>query len=112
MLSLFVLILIAVGVVVWVVLDRREKARVSQGLPRHAGIRLVFAAAAALVMLFSGGCSLIFLASMSQSSRGEQYVNLPVIMVLGGPPFLVGVLVWWLVMRRKRNPGPSGSNPL
>jgi hypothetical protein len=90
------------GGVLWFLLDRHEKRRVARGLPRQSPLRLIFAAAALLTMLFSGGCSLLFLASLSGQSGGEQYVNLPLILLFGGPPFLVGLLVWLLAMRRRR----------
>jgi cyanate permease len=88
--------LLALGALLWWLLDRHEKRRAAAGKARHSGLRLIFAAAALLVMLFSGGCSLLFLAHMDGA-----YVTLPAILVIGGPPFLAGLLVWWLAIRRK-----------
>lgn len=95
--SLLIIGPILLAVAIWVLLDRHEKRRVAAGLPRHGGIRLVFAAAALLTVLFSGGCALLFL--MNQDGT---YVNVPVVSVIAGPPFAVGLLVWWLAMRRKK----------
>jgi hypothetical protein len=102
--SLFLLILGAIGLSIWVLLERREKARVDNNLPRLAGWRLVIAAAAAIVMLFSGGCSLIFMAELFQG-MGQQYFDIWVVLIVGGIPFLVGLLIWWLALRRGRADG-------
>ena len=48
-------------------------------------------------MLFAGGCALLFAANMS-----GPYVNLAVIAIFSGPPFLVALLIWSLAMRRKK----------
>ena len=57
--SLLVLVLAVLGI--WYLLDRREKARLARGLPRHSGLRLIFASFAILTVVFSGGCGGIFL---------------------------------------------------
>ena len=86
----------------WAFLNWRENRRASAGLSRHSGPRLVFAAIAALTVLFSGGCSLAFLASwITNGTRANDYVTWEAIVILGGPPFAIGILVWWLAMRRK-----------
>ena len=101
---MFATVLIAgpllLGLVLWVLLDRHEKRRETSGLPRHSGLRLIFAAAGLLTFLFAGGCSLLF--ALSMRPTGEQYVTWEAIATLGGPPVLVGLLVWWLAMRRKK----------
>ena len=84
------------GAVLWFLLDRHEKRRAAAGLARRSGLRLIFAAAGLLAFLFAGGCSLLFLAN-----RDGTYVTLPAIATLGGPPFVIGLFVWWLAMRRK-----------
>ena len=94
-LSLMVLGLVALGAVLWWLFDRHEKRREAAGQPRHSALRLIFAAAALLTMLFSGGCGLLFLANMD-----GQYVTWQVVGLFAGPPFLIGLLVWWLSMRR------------
>lgn len=99
--TLMIFGLLLMGFVLWFLLDRHEKRREARGLPRHSVVRLILAAAALLTMLFSGGCSLLILASLIGQTSGEQYVNLPLVLMFGGPPFLVGLLVWWLAMWRK-----------
>ena len=94
--SLLVIVPVILGVVLWVLLDRHEKRRVAAGLPRHGGLRLVFAATALLTVLFSGGCALLFLIN-----QDGLYVTWEVVAIIAGPPFAVGLLVWWLAMRRK-----------
>jgi len=101
-LLLVILGLLALGAVLWVLLDRHEKRRAAAGHPRHSALRLIFAAAAFLTMLFSGGCGLLFLANMD-----GQYVTWQVIGTLAGPPFVIGLLVWWLSMRRGNVAPPS-----
>ena len=93
----FTLILIPflLGAVLWWLLDRHEKRRVAAGQPRHSGLRLVFGAAALLTILFAGGCSLLFLIN-----QDGLYVTWEAVAVLGGPPLAIGLLVWWLAMRR------------
>ena len=101
LLSLIVLAIIAVAVA-WFLLDRREDRRRAAGLSGHGGIRLMFAAAAMLLMIFSGGCSAIFLWGwIADGAPSSGYVTWEAIAVLGGPPFAAGLIVWWLSMRRK-----------
>ena len=74
--------------------------------PRLTPIRLIFAIIGGLIMLFAGGCTLLFLVGYVHDeltrSGGEQYVNIPVILTFGGPPFLVGLGVWYLAARAGR----------
>ncbi len=86
---------LALGAVLWWLLDRHEKRRAAAGKPRHSALRLVFGAAALLTILFSGGCGLLFLIS-----QDGLYVTWEAVSVIAGTPFAVGLLVWWLVMRR------------
>ncbi|MCB1380406.1 MAG: hypothetical protein KDK89_18865 [Alphaproteobacteria bacterium] len=96
MITTGILVLILLGAVLWFLLDRHENRRVTDGLPRHSTLRLIFAAAAMLTMLFSGGCGLLFL-----TNQDGTYVTWQVVAIFAGPPFAVGLLVWWLAMRRK-----------
>ena len=97
---ILVLLLIVLGI--WFLLDRREKARLTNGLERHSNLRLIFAAFAILTVLFSGGCGGIFFASwINDGMPSNGYVGWEIISVLSLPPLLVGALVWWLAMRRK-----------
>jgi hypothetical protein len=97
--SSFVLALLLFGVLLWALLDWRERRRATAGQPRHSPLRLVFAAAALLTLLFSGGCSLLF-----GFHADGQYVDWPAVLIIGGPPFVIGLLVFWLVMRRGNKP--------
>ncbi len=112
MLSTPILFLLAVGAAIWFALDRREKSRAALGHPRIGGIRLIFAAAAAILMLFSGGCSLLIMADLMQGRGGQQYVDVPTVLIIGGLPFVIGLVIWWLSMRRKRDSAPPGNGPL
>jgi NO-binding membrane sensor protein with MHYT domain len=87
----------AIVAAIWFVLNLRENGRAAKGLPRHSGIRLVFAAAALLVLIFTGGCALIFI---PDAMKGTQYVGFDAIAVLAGIPFAVALLIFWLAMRR------------
>jgi hypothetical protein len=94
--------LLLLWALLWAFLNWREKRRAGAGLPRHSGPRLIFAAIAALTVLFSGGCSLVFLSSwIANGTRANDYVTWEAIAILGGPPLVIGILVWWLAMRRK-----------
>jgi hypothetical protein len=96
LLAFFVLGLLALGAVLWWLINRHENRRLAAGLSRHSGLRIGFAAAALLTMLFSGGCAVLFGINMD-----NLYVTPASIMVFAGPPFAIGLLVWWLAMRRK-----------
>jgi hypothetical protein len=87
--------LLALLAVLWFLLERHEKRLAAEGKPRLSGLQLFFASAALLTMLFSGGCGLLFMANMDGS-----YVTLPAILVLAGPPFAIGLVVWLLSRRR------------
>ena len=97
------LLILALGVFgIWYLLDRREKARLEKGLPRLSALRLIFASFAILTVLFSGGCGGIFLIGwIADGMPSNGYVGWEIIAVLALPPLLVGLLVWWLAMRRK-----------
>jgi hypothetical protein len=86
--------------------DPAPPAAPSGGRPPLTPIRLIFAIIGGLIMLFTGGCTLLFLAGYVHDeltrSGGEQYVNIPVILTVGGPPFLLGLLVWYLAARAGR----------
>ena len=97
---LLVLLLAVLGI--WYLLDRREKVRSAKGLPRHSSLRLIFASFAILTVLFSGGCGGLFLFSwIADGMSSNNYIGWEIIAVLSLPPLLVGLLIWWLAMRRK-----------
>jgi hypothetical protein len=86
---------------VWFILDWREKRRVLAGLPRHSIVRLFLAAAAILTTLFTGGCGAFFTFSwIMDGMRSGSYAGWEVIAILSLPPFIIGIFVWWLSMRR------------
>jgi amino acid transporter len=98
--TVLVFLLAALGI--WYLLDRREKARLAKGLSRHSGLRLIFASFAILTVLFSGGCGGLFLFSwIADGMRSNNYIGWEIIAVLSLPPLLIGLVVWWLAMRRK-----------
>jgi hypothetical protein len=87
--------------IVWCILDWREKKRVTAGLPRHSALRLIFAAAAILTAVFSGGCGTILMIGwIMDGMRSSNYIGWEIVTILSLPPFLIGVLIWWLSMRR------------
>jgi hypothetical protein len=99
-LTLIVAPIVAIALI-WFALNWRENHRLAKGLPRHSGLRLVFAAAAMLTILFSGGCGSIFLASwIANGTRANDYVTWEAVAVFALPPLVVGLFVWWLAMRR------------
>ena len=73
--------------------------REASGEARHSGLRLALAAAAVLLMLFSGGCTLLLF------SQPEGRMAPVLVLLVGGLPFAFGLLVWWLAMGRN---GPTG----
>ncbi len=78
---------------------QRPGAEQRQGKGRRSFLVLAIAAVAAGVALFSGGCTLIFLGELA---RGPQhYIDAPAVLTIGGVPFAVSALIWWLSMRRK-----------
>ncbi|NMD07576.1 MAG: hypothetical protein GYA66_06330 [Phyllobacteriaceae bacterium] len=95
--GLFILVLILIGGGIYYWLASREKKRVEAGQSRLATWRLLLASVFALVALFSGGCSLLFVPS---AIRGDQYVDPAAVLVLGGVPFAVAALILWLSLRR------------
>src|SRR5437764_14546289 len=71
-----------------------------------SGVSIFFAVVCVLIMLFSGSCTLLFLGSfLLETQGGENYVTAPVILILGGPPFLVGLAIWLLALRAGRRRG-------
>lgn len=93
-LTVFILGLLFLGAVLWVLLDRHEGRRAARGLPRHGRARLALAAAAMLAVLFTAVTALLVLSSASR-------IHMPAALTFGLPPFLGGLCVWHLAMRRK-----------
>ena len=105
-LAMIVLGFAAAVAVIWFVLNLMEKGRAASGQPRRSAVRLVFVATALLVMLFTGGCALIFI---PDAMKGNQYVGFDVIGILAGIPFAVALLIFWLAMRRGPTAGGDRS---
>jgi hypothetical protein len=91
----FVFLLVGVGLFLW--LKSREDKRAEKAEPRLATWRLVLATIFGLVVLFSGGCSLLFL---PDAFRGTQYIDPTAVLIIGGIPFAVSSLLVWLFLRR------------
>ena len=71
-----------------------------------SGIRIFFAVVGAVIMLFSGGCTLLFLGSLLFESSGpNNYVNAPVVPIFGGPPFVIGLAILLVALRAGRRRG-------
>ena len=85
------------GWVLWLLLERHERRRALNGKARHSGVRLVLAAGALLAMLTIGVLSLLLLLSISDNPGAHA---MAAVLVIGGPLFLIALLVWWLAMRR------------
>jgi hypothetical protein len=99
-LALIVLGFAVAVAVIWFILNLMEKSRVAAGQTRRSAVRLVFGAIALLVMIFTGGCALIFI---PDAVKGTQYVGFDAIAVLAGIPFAVALLIFWLAMRRPKS---------
>jgi uncharacterized membrane protein YbhN (UPF0104 family) len=97
---LFLLAFLFLGVGIFYWLRERERKREAAGLPRLATWRLVFASAFALIALFSGGCSLLF---VPDAVRGNQYIDPTAVLVIGGIPFAVAVVLLWLFLLRGKS---------
>lgn len=97
MIVVFFLGLLVCGGILFYVLQRREQGRAEKGESRLAAWRLVIASVFGLVMLFAGGCSLLFL---PDALSGNQYIDPVAVLIIGGIPFLVAGLIVWLSLRR------------
>lgn len=97
-----IIILIVIAVAIWALLEWRDRRRAQTGLARHNPLRLIFAAMAVLTVVFSAGCSLLFLSDwIRRGMPSNDYTSPEAIAILGLPPLVVGFLVLWLAMRRK-----------
>ncbi len=66
-------------------------------------IHWIFAIFGILVMLFSGGCSIVILANFFRYGRDSYGFNDPLtVAVIGGVPFLAGLVTWWFAAKYKR----------
>ena len=90
--------IVFLGWVLWLLLERHESRRAVHGKSRHSGVRLVVAAGALLAMLTIGVLSLLLLTSVSGTPGAHA---MAAVLIIGGPLFLIALLVWWLAMRRR-----------
>ena len=68
--------------------------------PKLTVVRWIFAVIGALIMLFSGGCSLLILGDLASRGRwSDNYVSVEIVLLIGGVPFLLGLLIWWLAVK-------------
>ena len=95
----FVFLFLGIGIFLW--LMSREKKRAEKGASRLPNWRLVFATLFALVALFSGGCSLLF---VPDALRGTQYIDPAAVLIIGGVPFAISVLLLWFSLKRRNEP--------
>ena len=95
----FVFLFLGIGIFLW--LMSREKKRAEKGESRLANWRLVLATIFAMVALFSGGCSLLFI---PDAIKGTQYVDPAAVLIIGGVPFAIAVLLLWLSLKRRNEP--------
>ena len=71
--------------------------------PKLSVIRWIFAIIGGLIMLFCGGCSLVFLGDLALKGRwADNYVSVDAVLSIGGLPFLLGLLIWWLAVKAGR----------
>ncbi|NNF80919.1 MAG: hypothetical protein HKN05_23095 [Rhizobiales bacterium] len=72
--------------------------------PKLTVIRWIFAVVGALIMVFCGGCSLLILGDLASRGRwSDNYVSVEIVLLIGGVPFLVGLLIWWLAVKVGRS---------
>lgn len=68
--------------------------------PKLTVIRWFFAVIGSLIMLFCGGCSLLILGDLASRGRwADNYVSVEIVLLIGGVPFLAGLLIWWLAVK-------------
>ena len=74
-----------------------------QQKPQLTVTRWIFAIIGGLIMLFCGGCTLLFLGELASKGVWRyQYVDGTMVLIMGGVPFLAGLLIWWLAVERGR----------
>ena len=72
----------------------------AQDKPKLTVVRWIFAVIGSLIMLFSGGCSLLILGDLASRGRwSDNYVSVEIVLLIGGVPFLLGLLIWWLAVK-------------
>ncbi len=68
--------------------------------PKLTVIRWIFAVVGGLIMVFCGGCSLLLLGDLAMRGKWQaNYVSVDAVLAIGGIPFLLGLLIWWLAVK-------------
>ena len=62
-------------------------------------IRLIVAAIGVLIMVFAGGCTLLIGVPMIGGSGSDLAGMVPMLLLFGGVPFLVGLGLWFLAVK-------------
>ena len=75
--------------------------------PKLSAIRWVFAIIGVLIMVFAGGCAVLYSGFMlfvaAAADDGKHALGALVFAaVFGGAPFLAGLGIWWLAVKRGR----------
>jgi hypothetical protein len=74
-------------------------------IPPLTPLRLFFAIAGGLVVLFAGGCGLLYAGiGVYSAVNGDPYGQVFITMglMLGGGPALIGGLIWWAALKWRR----------
>jgi hypothetical protein len=98
------LALIGAAVLIWFFLRFWESRRTTASITPRSGLRLAVAAIGILTVLFSGGCGLIIgIGELMRPPSGaaDDFMSWEVVAVFSLPPFLIGLFIWWLAMRRQ-----------
>ena len=75
-----------------------------QEKPKLTVVRWIFAVIGGLIMVFSGGCSLFVLGDLAMRGRwAYNYVSVDAVLGIGGIPFVLGLLIWWLAVKVGRS---------
>lgn len=75
--------------------------------PKLSPVRWIFAVFGVLIMIFAGGCSVLYsgflLFVAAGADEGKHALGALLFVVLfGGIPFLAGLGIWWLAVKRGR----------
>jgi hypothetical protein len=62
-------------------------------------MRLILAAIGILIMVFAGGCTLLVGLPLLGGSASEVASMVPMLLLFGGAPFLVGLGLWFLAVK-------------
>ena len=78
----------------------QEQHEAAPEKPKLTVVRWIFAVVGGLIMLFCGGCSLLLLGDLAMRGKWQaNYVSVDAVLAIGGIPFLLGLLIWWLAVK-------------